>query len=185
MKRLILLTLIFTSVNMFGQTLNVTPDGLKDTNDSQKTFVVINCEGKTAKELYENSLKYINKNYKSPEDVIKGKTENEYLKFITHSPNFLIVKNSGAKIIIDANYTIELYFKDGKVKFEIIELDMHAPNGGYKVVFTGGPFDGYPIYNKKGELKRPETKTEIETFFNAQINLIAEFLKGSANQDNW
>jgi hypothetical protein len=185
MKKLILLTTIFISTMTYGQKFNVTPDGLRDLNDNEKTFVVINAEGKAAKELFDNALKYINKNYKSPDDVIKAKTDGEYLKFMTHVDNFLVVSNSGAKIIINADYTIELNFKDGKAKFEIISLDMYAKNGGYKVLFTGGAFDGYPIYNKKGDLKRPETKTEIETYFNAQINLLSEFLLGKSEKDNW
>ena len=185
MKKLILFSLICLSATAYGQKLTVTPNGLKDANDTEKTFVVINADGKTAKELYDNAIKYINKNYKSPDEVIKGKVEGEYLKFITHVSNFLTVNNSGAKILIDANYTIELNFKEGKAKFEVIALDMYAPNGGYKVIYTGGVFDGYPIYNKKGELKRADTKTEIETYFNGQINTIAESLQGKGNNDNW
>lgn len=185
MKKTILLTFIMISTLSFGQKLNVTMNGLRDSIDNEKSFVVINAEGKTAKQLYDNAIKYVNKTYKNPDNVIKGKTDGEYLKFITHVSNFLVVNNSGAKIAIDADYTIELNFKDGKIKFEIISLDMYAQTGGYKVLFTGGAFDGYPIYNKKGELKRPDTKTEIETYFNSQINAISDFLNGKSNDNNW
>lgn len=185
MKRIILFALIAISTISYGQKLVVTPTGLKNTDELEKTFVVINADGKTAKELYDNGLKYINKNYKNPDDVIKGKTEGEYLKFITHVENFLIIKNTGAKIQIDADYTCELSFKDGKVKFEIISLDMPADKGGFKVLFTGGAFDGYPIYNKKGDLKRPETKSEIENYFNSQISTLSDFLQGKNVNDKW
>lgn len=187
MKKTRLLTLLLTLIvlNSFGQKLSVTPNGLRDTNDFGKTYVVINVEGKTAKQLFGNAINYINKNYKNPEAVIKGKIEGEYLKYVTHVSNFLLINNSGAKILIDANYTIELSFKDGKIKCEIIELDMYTKTGGYKVLFAGGAFDGYPIYNKKGELKRPDTKTEIETYFNGQINSLSEFLQGKSDNDNW
>jgi len=185
MKKLILLSLVAISTLSYSQKLSVTPDGLRDANDNEKTYVVINAEGKSAKQLYDNALKYINKNYKSPDDVIKGKTDGEYLKFITHVSNFLVVNNSGAKIPIDADYTTELNFKDGKVKFEIIVLDMYAQTGGYKVLFTGGAFEGYPIYNKKGDLKRPDTKSEIETYFNSQINSLTDFLQEKNSDDDW
>ncbi len=187
MKRtkLITLLLVFIGLNSFGQKYTVTPNGLRDVNDSEKTFVVLNAEGKTAKQLFDNAVKYINKNYKNPEAVIKGKTEGEYLKYITHVSDFLLINNSGAKILIDANYTTELSFKDGKIKFEIIELDMYAQTGNYKVLFAGGAFDGYPIYNKKGELKREDTKTEIELYFNSQIKSISDALQGKDPNDNW
>ncbi len=185
MKKVILILFIATSSITYGQKLIVTPSGLKDTTDIEKTFVVISAEGKTAKQLFDNALKYVNKNYKSPDDVIKGKTEAEYLKLVTHVENFLVVKNSGAKIPIDADYTYELNFKDGKVKFEIIALSMYAKVGGYKVLFSGGAFDGYPIYNKKGELKRPDAKSEIESYFNSQITTLSSFLQGKNMDDKW
>ena len=185
MKRIILFALIVISTISYSQKLVVTPNGLHDETDPEKTFVVINVEGKTSKELYENALKYINKNYKSADDVVKGKIEGEYLKFITHVENFLIVKNTGVKVQIDADYTCELNFKDGKVKFEIITIDMPADKGGYGVLFAGGVFDGYPIYNKKGDLKRPETKNEIESDFNSQISTLSDFLQGKNLNDKW
>ena len=185
MKKLILLSMVLIGFNSYAQKLNVTPNGLRDSNDSEKTFVVINAEGKTAKQLYDNAIKYVNKAYKNPEAVIKGKTDGEYLKFITHVSDFLLVNNSGAKIKINADYTIELNFKDGKAKFEVIALDMYSQNGGYKVLFTGGAFDGYPIYNKKGDLKREDTKNEIELYFNSQIKVITDALLGKDSNDNW
>ena len=186
MKKLLLsLSISAISALAYGQKLNVTPEGIRDVDNPDKNFVVISSEGKTAKQLYDNALKYINKSYKSPDDVIKGKIEGEYLKIITHVDDFLIVNNSGAKIPISANYTYELNFKDGKSKFDIIALDMYAKTGGYKVLFTGGLFDGYPIYNKKGELKRPETKKEIEDYFNSQITGISNFLNEKTNNSDW
>lgn len=185
MKTFILYTLMAFCTLTYGQKLIVTPIGLKDSSDNEKTYIVLNADGKSAKQLFDNALKYINKNYKSPDDVIKGKTDGEYLKFITHISDFLIVNNSGAKIRIDADYTIELNFKDGKVKFEIISLDMYAQNGGYKVLFSGGAFEGYPIYNKQGDLKRAETKTEIEIFFNETIISLSDFLLDKSDIDKW
>ena len=185
MKNLILIFFIAISSFSFGQKFSVTPNGLRDEKSIDKSYLVIDAEGKNARLLYDNALKYITKTYKNPDYVIKGKIEGEYLKFVTHVSNFIIVNNSGAKILIDADYTIELSFKDGKVKFEVIELDMHAQGAVYKVLFTGGAFDGYPIYNKKGELKRPETKTDLETYFNSQVSLIEGSLIGTINEDKW
>lgn len=183
MKRLILLLLTALCTLTYGQKLVVTPDGLRDANDNEKTFVVLNAEGKTAKQLYDNAINYINKNYKSPDDVIKGKTEGEYLKFVTHVSKFLLVITARAKILIDADYTLELNFKDGNVKFEVISLDMYN-TAGYKVLFAGSTRKGYLIYNKKGELKRPDIKTEIENYFNSKINSLTEFLEGKSKDGN-
>ncbi len=66
------------------------------------------------------------------------------------------------------------------MKFEIQGLDMYYSADGSKtrVLFEGSGIGGYYIYNKKGELKRDETKTDIESYFNNEILKIAAFLSG-------
>ena len=124
MKRILLVLILITSI-VYAQEYTVTPDGLKDNANLEKTYVVINTPGKTAEQNYNNAMKYINKTYKSPKDVIKGDVKGEYISFDTHVSNFLIVKNSGVKVVIDANYTVELSFKGDRVKLEVINIDMY------------------------------------------------------------
>ena len=185
MKRILSIFLLGICTLTYSQNLTVTPNGLANKKDNSKTFIVIEAEGKTALQLYNNALKFINKTYKNPEKVIKGDIKGEYLKFDTHVSNFLTVKNSGANITINANYTIELNFKDDRAKFEIVTIEMPAQSGGYSVLFSGGAFSGYPIYNKKGALKRPDTKTEIENYFNTVIKSISDYLQEKNSDDNW
>lgn len=54
----------------------------------------------------------------------------------------------------------------------------------YKLEFSQGGLVFF-IYNKKGELKRPDTKTEIETYFNSQISSLTQFLTGKGSDDDW
>ena len=84
-------------------------------------------------------------------------------------------------------YTTELRFKDGKVRFEITSLSITADNGGRSVEFSGSIWKGYPIYNQKnGDLRLPETKAEIENYFNAQVKTISDFLNGKKSEkDDW
>lgn len=117
LKGLLVLVALAVSVLSFGQSFIVTPDGLRDANDSTKTYLVIPCDGKTAKELYDNAIKYVNQNYKNPKEVIKGQIEAEYLSFETHSPNAISVQRKGVGLAVyNANYRTELYFKDGRIK---------------------------------------------------------------------
>lgn len=181
-----LLLLLFACSISYGQKLTVTPDGFKNSDDLDKSFVVIAADGKTASQLYNETLKYIAKNYKNPDEVVKGKIENEYLKVITHVTDFIIIKNSFAKVPISADYTFELSFKDGKIKYEIVSLDMYDKSRKFKLLFQGeGAFTGYYIYNKKGELKKPEGKIELENYFNAQIITIEDFVKNKPSVDKW
>lgn len=184
MRKVFLILALAVSALGYGQNLVVTPAGLKDASDNEKSFVVLTVEGLTAKQLFDNAIKYVNKNYKNPDDVIKGKTDGEYLKFDTYVPELLFIKNGGVKVFFAAKYTTEMSFKDGKVKYEIIELNMYNPDNNMPLTYTGGTFD-WSIYNKKGVLKREETKKDIETYFNSEINKILESLKGKNANDNW
>ena len=189
MKKLVLSFLLLSYIG-FSQEYIVTESGLMDKANIENTFVVIEAPDKTASELYQNAIKYVNENYKSPDDVIKGKTENEYLRFITYVPKFTKVNNSGAKIECSMEYATELRFKNGKVRLEITSLSITADgNGaaGNRVLFSGSIWKGYPIYNSKnGKLRLPKTKTEIESYFNAKINQIASFLLGKETVvDDW
>ena len=182
-KKIMLLLLLMFANFSFAQKITVTQTGLKDSENIEKSFVVIPAEGKTAKQLYDESLKYINKNYKSADDVIKGKTDGEYLKFVTYAPNFITIKNGFARVPFTAKYTTELSFKDNKVKYEIIELEMSS-EANYQLNFTGSGISFF-IFNKKGELKKEDAKNSIEEYFNANILSLSNFLQGRTVEDKW
>ena len=178
MKKIILIALIFFSLCGYSQKFIVTPEGIKDSLNIDKSYVVINVEGKTAKGLYEGVINYINVTYKNPKDILKGNVENEFISFETFVANFPLTKNGYAKMDIGTKYTTTLTFKDGKIKCEISDIKMKAIDSQYEVLFSGGAFSGYPIYNKSGELKREETKKDIEKYFNNVIKNISDYLSG-------
>ena len=186
-KQLLLLSLLLLNHIGFSQKYEVTPNGLKDKSNIENAFLVIEAPEKSIAELYQNAIKYINENYKNPDEVIKGKIENDYLRFETYVPQFTKVNNSGAKLDVSMTYTTELRFKDGKVRFEIIALSITADNGGRSVEFSGSIWKGYPIYNQKnGDLRLPETKSEIENYFNTNVNEITNFLLDKKTEkDDW
>jgi len=170
---------------MYGQKLVVTPNGFRNSDDLEKNYVIIPVEGKSANELYSTALKYIQKTYKNPELVIKGNIENEYLKFDTHAKDFIVVKNSFLKTPFSADYTCELSFKDGKVKFEIVSIEIYE-KGKFHLFFKGqGALSGYYVYNNKDELKRQDAKDQLESYFNSQLLIISEYLKNKVIEDKW
>jgi hypothetical protein len=174
MKKILMVAIILiASVSVYSQKYVVTPTGLKDEVNPEKSFVVISTEGKTAKQLFDNAVKYVNVTYKNPNAVIKGKIDNEYLSFVTHSDFY--VQNGFTKIPFDMNYLTELTFKDGKIKYEISELVMKN-SGGYELTFTGGGLN-YFIYNKNGDLKKEKTKEYLELYFNTAIPRIKDYLE--------
>lgn len=136
-------------------------------------FVVTQCEGKTQAELYKKTLDWVSVTYKNPKEVIKAQIENDYIR-IEGSSNSLICLNILGKKFNNATYQIEISFKEGKYKFDVIEIRQYTePSqygaGGWSEV---GLATTEPYYNKKGEIRGifkyfPEL---IPTYFN-KLNL--------------
>lgn len=182
-SRIIILTIILLfNLQSFGQRLIVTPNGLRDSSNIEKSYVVIEIEGKSAKQLFENTKKYIIQTYKNPDIVQKGAIDNEYIKFDTYVPYITTINLGLSKLKYAAKYVTEIYFKDGKVKYEIINLEIETD--GVPLNFTNkGALSGWYIFNKNGVLKQENAKQEIEIYFNDQIKSLSSYLKG-ATKDN-
>ena len=182
---LTILSVAFTSAQEF----EVTPDGLKE-KTSGKDFAVIEVQGKTASELYNNAIKYINIMYKNPKEVIKGDVKDEYIKWETFIPNFGTIKNSFVNLQANALITVQLSFKEGKAKYEVVSQDIYPKeNRGTKVTFKGSKWGGFPIYDEKdNKLRQVQLKDDIETYYNGQIIKLKDALNGSGAQsknDDW
>lgn len=183
MKKVFLLAILATlSISTFAQSYSVTPDGLKDASNPEKSFLVINAEGKTAKQLYDEAIKYVNVTYKNPEYVLRGKIENEYISFATHEDFY--VENGPmyemTKQLFGLDYIVALTFKDGKVKYEVTDITMKHKSAPYELSFTGGGI-GYFIYNRSGDLKKKRTKEYLETYFNSNVSAVNNFLNGKSS----
>lgn len=175
-KNIITVLLLIICGSSFGQQLTVTPFGLRNAEDTAKTFVIVEMKNLSAKQLYDRAFKFISDNSPNPELTIKNKIDSAGFDFDTYVPEFLMYNNTGAQIQIEAYYTTELKFYDGKFSYEIISLQMNGAGTHYKVMFTGGFLQGYIIYNRKGKLFKPRTKYDIENYFNLQISKIVSAL---------
>jgi|AntRauTorckE5430_2_1112549.scaffolds.fasta_scaffold30582_2 hypothetical protein len=179
-----LLILLFT-LNGFSQAFKVTPNGFIDSEDKDNKYIVIDMPSKTAKELYDESFKFIQKTYKNPDEAIKSKIENEYLKFSTYSDGFIRVKQGYIKMNWNARYTIELSFRDNKIKYEIIELEMSNDANSYPLNFSAKGI-GFYIYNSKdGTLKMEDAKIQIENYFDSEIQFYVDFLTKTEIKEEW
>ena len=187
MKKLLFLLLLCT-ISVQAQTFEVTPEGLKE-KTTGKDFAVIEAPNKTAAELYTAALKYINVAYKNPKEVIKGDVKDDYLKWQTFVSNFGSIKNSFATLPADAKITVQLSFKDGKAKYEVIEQDIYPQNAEFnKVMFKGNKWKGFPIFDEKdNKLRQEAMKSAIEAYYNSQIAKIKEYFsdKQTSNKDEW
>lgn len=140
----------------------------KFTKDGFTDFVVVQCENKTQAELYKKTLDWIAVNYNTPSAVIKGQIENDYIR-IEGSVKDLITSSS--------KYQIEISFKDGKYKFDVIEFLYWSefPEPKYKEFNMS---DTKKHYNKQGQIKH-SFKLESERlpkYFNTLNSSLKDFL---------
>ncbi|MDM1502271.1 DUF4468 domain-containing protein [Myroides marinus] len=175
-KKLLLTIMVLLPVVASAQYLEVTPEGLKE-KGTNNTYNVLDFPGKTAEELYNASVLFVNEKFKFPEKVIKADIKDKKLRYSENTA--FKVSNGGIKVTVDITFHNELSFKDGKVKYEVVALDM-----GY-MKFKGGIWSSYPIWNEKnGKLRLEEEKNALEYYFNSLIKEYVDYINKSDN-DEW
>ena len=165
MKRIGILLLLASGIMTAQETeFKFTKEGFTD-------FVIGTVPNKTSSELYKKTMDWINITYKNPREVIKAQIENDYIRIEGISSSMLCKKILLSNICDNGRYQIEISFKEGKYKFDIISLESYLSSSQYR---RGG---WYPVeltntsyaYKESGELRStyksyPE---EIESTFNS------------------
>ena len=184
MKKLLLILLCLPMIG-FGQNFTVTPNGLRDNTNLEKTYVVIYTPGKTAEQNYNSALNYI-------KDIISlnitKDIEFKHISYTTNVPHLLDVNNVLSYFAFSANYTTKMIFSNDSILFEITDLDIYMKDDSkYKVVFLGSylSMTDHAIYigKKKSKIQQrmKQTKTDIENYFNNRISLFKDYLLESVN----
>jgi hypothetical protein len=175
MKQLFLCSLLSLVCSFsFSQKLVVAPGGLVNAEDTSKHYVVLRIDSSSAMDLYNRSLRFVEQEWKNAELQKEGKA-GEWLLAKIYAKNAIVAKGSfGLKFNLDLNYRIRLDFKDGKVKYEILDLQMNniSPYGeDAPFLIQSNSTLTRSIYNKNGLLieKEKTAKKQLEDYFNNQI----------------
>lgn len=168
MKKIILLLAMFFSLLGFSQETE-----FKFTKDGFTDFVIIPVENKNQSELYKKAIDWVAVTFKNPKEVIKVQIENDYIRIEGFSKELLCF-NSMGKAFYDANYLIEISFKDGKYKFDVLSITLLNTKSDPNVQLTN--MNEY--YKENGAIKGtykyfPEI---IPTYFNKLNTELKEFL---------
>ncbi len=197
MKYFLIIFLFFNYSLSHGQdsTFSFTKQGFTD-------YVVAKVDGKSQSDLYKKAIDWISVTYKNPNQVIKAKIENEYIRFEGSNSSLICTKVLGLKSCDMATYQIEISFKDGKYKFDVIELKYYQKPSQYT---SGGWFEiGLPTpkvvevnpeamnayFNDDGEVKKIFRfyVEDIPNEFNSLNNSLKDFLlndKLPSQQKDW
>ncbi len=147
-------------------------------------FVVTAIEGKTATDIYKKVIDWIKVTYKNPSEVMLSTIENEYVRFEGISET--LYSNLPAK------YEIEISIKDGKYKFDLINMQCRPLNQWmdapvfYKQM-TKEELEKRYIFKKDGTLRGDYKFAEkIPAYFNNLNKSLSESIISTVKKsDGW
>jgi hypothetical protein len=187
MKKIYLLVFLLTLGKVHSQKLIATPEGLRDSLNVEKNYVVIEVKGKKAKQLYNLCVDFVNNKYKNSKEAMNSiPIDGEFFSYKTEIPVFQLTNNG--KFIVKSlkqsiEYDTELSFKDGYIKYEIKKLHMYMRD--VEVLFKGSSWTDTAIYNKSNKLIMKAAKDNLETHFFSMINEIKDYIKVNENKNKW
>jgi hypothetical protein len=136
-------------------------------------YVVLKIDSLNQSKLYNKTIDWVKENYINPDEVIKAKFENEKIRFNGFKENAFLMTILATPMYLDGRYTIEISFKDGKLKFDPLSLEQYsAPSqysaGGWSLVTLE---TNSWLFKKNGKIRSvTETYPEnIEGIFNNLI----------------
>lgn len=164
MKKLLFCALFSWAATAAQAQFTLTPSGL--VNETGKEFVIYDHAGKSQAELYASVHMYLNSLFVSPKDVL-SLVENNSISINGVTNDIFRPKSiNDLTPTFTMNYTITLYFKDGKIRVD-------NPSINHMYVTDQPAKEYYGVFTSKGKLKHEKTKASIEKFFNdfiANIN---------------
>lgn len=177
--RLYILLFVFFIISLNAQ------ESFKIESNGMTDYIVTSTEGKKQTQLYNQTLKWIKETYKSPNDVIQMTIENKKIRFSGFKAKFNCSKSGKIEVCSDGIYTIEVSFKDGKYKFDPIEVTLMI--GLNKITHDLNSFPSF--FDKKGNLneKYRQNKENIENFFNSLNQNLKDYIitDGKSIQKEW
>ena len=195
-KLLIMLISALTSTLYFGQdaTPQQTPPPTQFTitkAEGLSPFIVVKTEGKTKEELYKKTIEWINKNYNKPSEVIKAQVENDYIRFQGVSKE-KYCWDALVTFCNDIRYEVEVSFKDGKYKFEVLSLEDYHVTGasGLRVWGRINYKDSWTHFKNTGEVRKMYAKNikEITSFFDELSKNLYDYIynqNDTAKSNDW
>ncbi|WP_284463987.1 DUF4468 domain-containing protein [Chryseobacterium sp.] len=160
-------------------------------NNGLTEFIVVNCKEKAKEDLYQKTTEWINKTYNKPGEVIKASVYNNYIRFQGVSKDKYCWTNL-MSFCNDIRYEIEVSFKDGKYKFEILELEHYAVTGasGHRVWSKVNYKDSWTHFKKDGEVRKMyvDNIKNIAGYFNNLNNDLYDYIYNqneAAKQNDW
>lgn len=190
MKKALAIIAVLLPFMAAAQYFTLTPEGWKNAEDNTLDYVVIPMEG-TQAELFQKAKTAVTATYKSAKDVMSF-NEPDIIN-ISGYTDCISEKHMGMRFVFGMRYTMQILFKDGKVRFNAPDAyNAEYVNGARASYYSLTPGStgmfGNTVYmfDKKGKLKKKDQKKQVEDYFNGLVAQIVEMMKnGGTVSDDW
>lgn len=141
--------------------------------ENGEDYYVVDIEGKNAQQLYDNVNAWIMSNFKNP-DAVSSKENGKMLKLHGVFPDAVFIGNRlGFKDVADVDLELMMYFKDGKIRFDVPvvnRMKIHPKDS--ELFFSGARFTGTNMFKKDGSENKPKIIQSFNIFINGLIGTI-------------
>ena len=164
MKNLLFTIALLVSLGAYAQQFEITDAQVDEgANALQGTFktiepvLIFDIKG-TPTELYTKALNWVEETYKNPDEVLKGKVEGKYIRLNGSVSNLLKKSVIGTTFYYDVRYSVEIKFREGKIKYEITKYESYTPPSQY---VTGGWYEESFFFKIAKKKSKPNRKTGV------------------------
>ena len=191
MKRILLCTIgCMLSMLMMAQTFTLTYKGFVDSEKPENDYLVVTFDGLTKEQIYVKAQRAVAKSFISGKNVMTN-IPNEQISINGILPEATVRSPMGMKLPFDMKFTMDLEFKDGKMRINaphILELRQEATLGDVFMYLTkaeaGSTFikKNFAIFKNDGRVNEKKHKENIE---NKTNELVAYIIKVMKDDSDW
>lgn len=183
-KTLTLLLLIMLYSATYAQFV-ITPQGFRSSDDNDKDYVVYRFDGISQKQLFDRTLFWITNSLNNfNPNISLYSSDNNVILLRKKIESFM----SKGIAPMDLEYQIAIYFKDNLIRINTPDTYLSGVANGASIYIgiQGEKWMGrhFYIYNDKGEMKEPEFKAGLESYFNSLCSKISTSVNNT-DMENW
>lgn len=186
MKKILLMFALIIPMIANAQ-FTLTPEGFKA--ESGKDFYVVEIDGSQS-DLYAKAKSAITQTFVSAKDAATF-SEPDVISIHGFSDK-IAIKDGPRKVSLNMTYTMNIHFKDGKIRFDAPNvLSLYSINKGREVNLYlgcgGGPglSDFGHIFKKDGKVRNELGKESLENYFNGIIKSIIDKMQAPIVEEDW
>lgn len=166
------------ALNGSAQYFTLTPNGMVNSADIEKRYVVLEFEGKTQAELFGKARSYFVSTYNSAKDVMSVSEPETISALAAFTSKSVVV-----------NYKYVLTFKDGRIKVDFIVGDMRPEDitANWKASLVRQDILSVGVFDKKGKplSRQMPAKIDIEAQANNLTKGLVDAINGKTDETDW